>query len=365
MRRAPLSPEQWAVLDPLLDAALEICPDEREEWVQRACADDPDVAAELMSLLAACDLTEDFLSEPAAATYAPLLDEPELPEELGGRYRIVREIGRGGMATVYLADDLRHGRQVAVKAVHASIARSIDRKRFAREIEIAAGLAHPHILPLHDSGEVRKPGEKDPSFLYLVAPLATGESLRERLKRDGRLLRDEAVFLGREIAMALDYAHRHGVVHLDIKPANILLQEGHALIADFGIARAISSASSVNDRRDGTMPVLGTPSYMSPEQATGSSDVDGRSDIYSLGCVLYELVSGERPFAREKSADVIATSAATRAPDFVALHRHVSPELAAVILRAMSSSPEERYPDAGEMACELIEAGMVRERRVW
>src|SRR5690242_13136536 len=137
MKRAPLSPERWAALDPLLDAALEICPDEREEWVERACVDDPAMAAELMSLLTACDLTEDFLAEPAAATYAPLLAEPELPDELGGRYRIVREIGRGGMATVYLADDLKHGRQVAVKTVHASIARSIDRARFAREIEIA------------------------------------------------------------------------------------------------------------------------------------------------------------------------------------------------------------------------------------
>jgi len=367
MSLGSLSRERWRVLEPLLDSALELEPSKRSAFLDSACRGDAALRAELCALLTACERGSEMLETPAAITYAPLLAEstPVVPQVLGGRYRIVREIGRGGMATVYLADDPKHRRQVAVKTLHPDVARIIGREQFAREIEIAAGLSHPHILPLHDSGEETSGWKDEPSFLYFVSPFAAGESLRDRLRRERRLSATEAARLGREIALALDYAHRHGVIHLDIKPENILLQEGHAIIADFGIARAISSASSGNDKRDGTMPVLGTPSYMSPEQAAGSSDVDGRSDIYSLGCVLYELVTGERPFAREKSADVIATSAATRAPDFIALHRHVSPELAAVILRAMSSSPEDRYPDAGEMACELIEAGMVRKRRVW
>jgi len=351
MSRAPLSREQWSQLDPLLDAALEICPDEREEWVERACGGDADLAAELMTLLAACELTDDFLSEPAAVAYAPLLADPELPKELGGRYRIVREIGRGGMGTVYLADDLRHGRQVAVKAVHSSIARAIDRARFEREIEIAASLSHPHILPLHDSGEVYLPGEKDPAFVYFVSPLATGESLRERLKRDRRLLRDEAVRLGREIALALDYAHRHGVVHLDIKPSNILLQEGHALVADFGIARAISNG---DDEPTGGGPRAGTPSYMSPEQVVGLHDIDGRSDVYSLGCVLYEMLTGQRPAMRVAGGKA---DAGRLGADPAPLHRYVSRRLAAVVMRAMSPLREERFATAGELAAALRDAG--------
>ena len=280
-----LSRERWVVIEPLLDAALELEPTTRPKFLDGACAGDAELRTEVGALLAACELGDAILTEPAAVTYAPLLIDAANgpPAMIAGRYRIVREIGRGGMATVYLADDPKHGRQVALKALHNEVAQVIGRERFAREIEIAAGLSHPHILPLHDSGEVTSEDADEPSLLYFTTPFAEGESLRDRLAREPRLTTDDVVRLGREIALALDYAHRRGVVHLDIKPGNILLHEGHAVIADFGIARAMSKAGDDSLTRS---LLLGTPSYMSPEQSVSAPDVDGRSDIYSLGCVL-------------------------------------------------------------------------------
>ncbi|HEX4469399.1 MAG TPA: serine/threonine-protein kinase [Gemmatimonadaceae bacterium] len=334
--------ERWQQIEPLLDAALELEPGLRTAFLDDACRGDPSLREDLRSLIAACELGTTILSTPAAITYAPLLadEASEVPNLLGNRYRIVREIGRGGMATVYLANDPKHGRLVAVKALHTDVARMIGRERFAREIEIAASLSHPHILPLHDSGE-EESGADSPTLLYFVSPFAGDESLRDRLRREPRLPPNEVVRLGRETALALDYAHRRGVIHLDIKPENILLQEGHAVVADFGIARAISTDGGEVQT---SAPIFGTPPYMSPEQALGLPDVDGRSDIYSLGCVLYEMITGQQPFATQRDRSM---------PNVTALARYVPRELADVVMRAIAPVREERFGTAAELALAL------------
>jgi hypothetical protein len=202
------------------------------------------------------------------------------------RYVIEREIGAGGMANVYLARDVRHARSVAVKVLRPELAASLGAERFIKEIKIAARLTHPHIIPLHDSGEAA-------GFLYYVMPFINGESLRTRLSRETRLDATAALAIVQDVGDALSYAHRHGIVHRDIKPENILFAEGHPMIADFGIARALSTADGAGLTRTGL--ALGTPGYMSPEQAAGERELDGRTDVYSLGCVLYEMLLGELP----------------------------------------------------------------------
>ena len=359
-----LSRERWRVLEPLLDAALELEPTRRASYVDRACGGDLSLRAELKALLEACELGANILERPAVITYAPLLADvptgPPMPVTLGGRYHIMREIGRGGMATVYLAHDPKHGRQVAVKTLRSDVGRRSGRVRFAREIEIAAGLSHPHILPLHDSGE-ESLDDNEPSLLYFVSPFAEGETLRDRLRREPRLSPNEVVHLGVEVARALDYAHRRGVIHLDIKPENILLHEGHAVVADFGIARAMSATGHGASEHGGS--VLGTRSYMSPEQATGAPHVDARSDVYSLGCVLYELITGEQPF--------VPRNERAGRPSFTALEAHVSDELASVVMRALAPSPDDRFSSADTLAHALERAartsrhGRWRRSRLW
>ena len=224
---------------------------------------------------------------------------------LADRYRVERELGAGGMATVYLARDLKHDRDVAIKVLSPDLAQSMGRERFLREIGTTANLRHPHVLPLYDSGEAA-------GFLFYVMPLVVGESLRGRLKREGHMPVRDALRMAREVADALSYAHARGVVHRDIKPENILLESGHAVVADFGIARAITSAGGLTITHTGLL--VGTPQYMSPEQAAGDGEIDGRSDLYSLGCVLFEALNGAPPFSGSSPQSVIAKRFMQAAP---------------------------------------------------
>src|SRR3970040_2019830 len=223
--------------------------------------------------------------------------QDRLRSALADRYVVDREVGRGGMATVFLAQDRKHDRKVALKVLHPELAAGLGSERFLREIQIAARLQHPHILPLYDSGQAD-------TLLYYVMPFVEGESLRDRLAREKQLPVEDAVKLGRDIAAALDYAHRHGVVHRDIKPENVMLHEGEAIVTDFGIAKAVSAAGGSTLTRTGI--AIGTPAYMSPEQAAGEAELDGRSDIYSLGAMLYEMLGGTAPFTGPTAQAIMA-----------------------------------------------------------
>ena len=229
----------------------------------------------------------------------------KLNAALGGHYEVEREIGRGGMATVYRADDLRHNRPVAIKVLHSHLAESLGPERFLREIQIAGRLQHPHIVPMYDSGRAG-------DLLYYVMPFVEGESLRQRLQRQRRLPIEDAVQIARAIAAALDYAHRQQVIHRDIKPENVMMHDGEAVVTDFGIAKAISAAASNSLTQTGM--AVGTPSYMSPEQASGEVEIDGRADVYSLGAMLYEMVTGSAPFTGPNMQAIMAKLFMEQAP---------------------------------------------------
>jgi serine/threonine protein kinase len=264
--------------------------------------------------------------------------QQRLEQGLGGRYALERELGQGGMAIVYLAHDVRHDRKVALKVLRPEISAEIGAERFLREIKMAAGLTHPHILPVFDSGE-------SDGLLFYVMPNMAGRSLRERLERERQLPLDEALRITREVASALDYAHRHQVVHRDIKPENILLHEGAAMVADFGIGKALSGGSSVTQ----TGMALGTPAYMSPEQAGGETNIDGRSDLYSLGCVLYEMLTGEPPFTGPTAQAVIAKRFVSPIPKVRAV-RDVPDVIDEAVTRALARTPVDRHPTAAQFA---------------
>jgi eukaryotic-like serine/threonine-protein kinase len=288
-----------------------------------------------------------------------------LARALAGSYAFERELGRGGMATVYLADDLKHHRQVAIKVLRPELGAVLGPDRFAREIRIAAGLNHPHILPLYDSGEAVVGHESqvvsdDPTtydsrpttVLYYVMPFLPGDSLRRRLAREGPLPVEEALRLTRQVAAALHHAHRQGVIHRDIKPENILLHEGEAMVADFGIALAAGAAPGERLTEAGLM--VGTPEYMSPEQAAGERALDARSDVYSLGCVLYELLAGEPPHAGATARIVIARRFTEPAPRIRRIRPAVPPAVEQAIVRALAAAPDDRFPTAASFAEALV-----------
>jgi serine/threonine-protein kinase len=247
------------------------------------------------------------------------------------------------MATVFLAQDLRHDRRVAVKVLHPELAATLGADRFLREIQIAARLEHPHVLTLIDSGEAE-------GLPYFVMPFVDGESLGQRLEREGQLPLDEALRIAREVADGLDYAHEQGVVHRDIKPGNILLSRGHALIADFGIAKAVDAASGGDATATATGLTVGTPRYMSPEQAAGAVEVDGRSDVYALGCVLWEMLAGEPPFDGPTPHVILARKATEEPPEVRIIRKTVPPAVGNVLAKAMATSPADRFPTAGDLA---------------
>jgi eukaryotic-like serine/threonine-protein kinase len=263
---------------------------------------------------------------------------------LGGRYRLEREIGRGGMAIVYLARDLKLDRDVAVKVLLGELAFAMGPERFRREINVVSRLSHPHILPIDDYGELD-------GHLYYVMPFISGETLHKRLERERQLPLSEAVRIAAEVASALDYAHRQGIVHRDIKPENILLQNGEALVADFGIARAITEGGGAKLTSTGI--TLGTPAYMSPEQASADPGLDGRSDIYSLGCVLYEMLAGQPPFSGPTAQAIIARHQLDEAPSLSIVRGTIPEEIEDLVMQALAKLPADRFASAGDFATEL------------
>jgi len=280
---------------------------------------------------------------PIEGAAAPGLFE-QLRQALADRYRLEREVGAGGMATVYLAEDLRNHRPVAIKVLLPDLASALGAGRFLKEIEVTANLHHPHILPLYDSGDAG-------GQLYYVMPFVEGESLRARLSRERELPLGEAIRICCEVADALGYAHGHGVIHRDVKPENILLEGGHAIVADFGIARALTAAGG--QRLTQTGFVVGTPAYMSPEQFAGNADLDGRSDLYSLGCVLYEMLSGATPHAGGTPLEILAKKLSEPVPRVSVGRRAASGPVEAIVTKVLATRPEDRFATAGDLIAAL------------
>ncbi len=271
-----------------------------------------------------------------------------LQAALADRYRIEREIGEGGMATVYLARDLRHERDVALKVLRPELAAVIGAERFLAEIRTTANLQHPHILALFDSGEAG-------GFVYYVMPYVEGESLRDRLNREKHLPVDDALRIATEVADALEYAHRNGIIHRDIKPENVLLHGGHALVADFGIALAVSRGDGAT-RMTETGMSLGTPTYMSPEQAMGEREVSARSDVYALGAMLFEMLAGDPPFTGSTAQAIVAKVLTTAPPSIMEQRHTVPPHVEQAVLRALEKLPADRFASAAEFARALSDA---------
>jgi Tol biopolymer transport system component len=335
------SRENWSKLASLVDTLLDSAPEHRAALIEELSAGDASRRLELEQLLAECAHEPDLFSRPAAERFAALFhdDAPRFPDALAEQYRVGRELGRGGMATVYLARDLKHARDVAVKVVHPAIAAALGVDRFLREIEIVAQLHHPHIVPLYDSGNAD-------GTLYYVMPYKDEPSLRQRLDRDGPLPVADAVAVLRDVCDALAFAHARGIVHRDIKPDNVLLAGRHALITDFGVAEAMSDAGVSG-------MTFGTPAYMAPEQIIRATQVDHRADIYSVGVMAYELLTGKPPFD-DRARENVLSAHVTTTPASLTSHRPEIPApLMALVMKCLEKRPDDRWQSAAELVTRL------------
>ncbi len=337
--------ERWAVIEPLLDGALDLPPESRSAFIADASSTDSALRLEVERLLDAIVRADSLIEDSAAALASPVLERvarhrPFAPGLRIGAFQIERELGRGGMATVYLARDLRHDRLVALKLLPEELSATVGAERFVRETAIAARLNHPHILSLFDSGSIETGTDR---ALYYAMPYVEGRSLRERLREESLLPIGDAVEIARQVAEALDHAHQHGIVHRDIKPENVLLAGKHAFVSDFGIARAIGLANGEALTETGL--ALGTPAYMSPEQASGGQ-IDGRSDIYSLGCMLYEMLVSQPPFIGPTAQAVLARHAADPVPPLRTVRGTIPKSLERVVTRSLAKLPVDRFPNA-------------------
>jgi len=359
------SPHRWQAIEETLQRALDLAPERRPAFLDQACAGDAELRREVESLLAA-DPDSTFLERPALAelraptgkhpappTPAPRSDEAHeiatrLSAAVADRYAVEGELGRGGMAVVFLARDLRHRRRVAMKVLYPELSAVLGTDRFLKEIELTASLQHPHILPLYDSGSAD-------GLLFYVMPFVEGESLRTRLSRERHLPVADALRIAGEVANALAYAHARGVVHRDVKPENILLQGEHAVVADFGIALAVQQAGGERMTRTGLS--LGTPQYMAPEQAMGDRVVDARADVYALGAVTYEMLAGEAPFAGPTAQAVVARVLTESAPPLAARRPSVPPHVDAAVRVALEKIPADRFAGASAFAAALVDPG--------
>ena len=357
MSPRPVSPERWRTLEPLLDRALALPTSERRAFLESDAAGDPAQREELARMVADCEQTGGLLERPAAERFAALWSEradlESLRADLAARYTVEHELGRGGMGTVYRAIDLRHDRPVALKLLHDVSSAVLGAERFRREIATAARLQHPHILPVFDSGEAA-------GRLWYTMPLVAGETLRDRLAREPQMPLDESVRIVRALAAALGHAHAQGVVHRDVKPENVLLGdgEGHVLLADFGIARTLETGPGAGrgTTLTGAGVSLGTPAYMSPEQAAGSPDVDGRTDLYSLGAVLYEMLAGGPLYTGPNAQALMARHALDPIPSLRVVRPGVPAAVERAIHHALAKVPADRVPTAAAFADALAAA---------
>ena len=341
-----LVPPDWADLGPLIDQVLDSHPAERAALIAALTGGDPARAAALARLVADCEREAPLLDRPAAERFDELAAEPGplLPELLAGRYQVGRELGRGGMACVYLARDTKHGRDVAIKVIRPELSVSLAHERFLREIEIAARLRHPNIVPLYDSGEVD-------GKLYFVMPYEEGPSLGERLEREGALPLAEGLSILKDVGRALAYAHEHGVVHRDVKPDNVMLSGDAAVVTDFGIAKAVSAAlaAAPGATLTQTGSSVGTPAYIAPEQATGDPSTDHRADIYSFGCLAYAVLTGHPPFRGQSTHQVIAAHLTTLPVPVSQMRPELPPVVVSLVSRCLEKDPGARPQSAREV----------------